>query len=571
MTNVQSAELARLDAASPAKSNRNGENDRADYDVLIVGAGFSGVYQLYNLRKRGFKVRLLEAAPDIGGIWYWNCYPGARVDTQVPIYEFSDENLWKDWNWKELFPGWEELRNYFDYVDSKWHIRKDIEFNARVTSADFDEAGNQWTVRTRSGDQFRSRYVILCTGFAAKAYIPAIEGLDSFAGPKPHTGLWPQEGLDFAGKRVGVIGTGASAVQVIQEAAKTASHVTVFQRTMNMALPMGPRHTDVSAQSRMKADYPARFDLRRKTFGGFDMDFLPKGALEVSPEERQEIYEAVWAKAGFHPWLATFNDVLFNKEANDTAYAFWRDKTRARINDPDIARKLAPDTAPYPFGTKRPCLENGYYEVFNQDNVTLVDLRENAIHHVTPNAVVTADGIERELDILVMGTGFDAVTGGILSIDIRGVDGSTINERWKDGIRANLGLATAGFPNLLFVYGPHAPTGFLNGPTAAEAQGDVVIQLLDYLRANDYARIESTKGADEAWAEHVSDVASKTLFVQTNSWYMGANIPGKKREMLNYPGGLPLYLQKCDETAQKGYEGFVLSRATVGSIEPEVA
>jgi len=551
---------ANMNSSQPAASAVNGDADGTAYDVLIVGAGFSGIYQLYNLRKRGFRVRLLEAAPDIGGIWYWNCYPGARVDTQVPIYEFSDENLWKDWNWTELFPGWEELRRYFDYVDTKWHVRKDIEFNARVESANFDEVTSNWTVKTNNGAGFRSRYVILCTGFAAKPFIPKMDGLETFAGPKPHTGLWPQEGLDFTNKRVGVIGTGASGVQVIQEAAKTASHMTVFQRTMNMALPMGPRQTDVETQSRMKEAYPARFETRRKTFGGFDMDFLPKGAFEVSPQERLEVYEENWKKAGFHPWLATFNDVLLNKDANDTAYAFWRDKTRARIKDPEIAKKMAPDTAPYPFGTKRPCLENGYYEVFNQSNVKLVDLRENAIRNVTPTAVVTEDGSEHELDILILGTGFDAVTGGILSIDIRGTDGSTINERWKDGIRANLGLATAGFPNLLFVYGPHAPTGFLNGPTAAEAQGDVVIQLLEHLREKDYQRIESTKEADEAWAEHVSDVASQTLFVQTDSWYMGANIPGKKREMLNYPGGLPLYLQKCEETARKDYEGFVLSR-----------
>ncbi|NOV23805.1 MULTISPECIES: flavin-containing monooxygenase [Cupriavidus] len=542
-------------ATTPSASHAAGDH----YDVLIVGAGFSGVYQLYNLRKRGFKVRLLEAAPDIGGIWYWNCYPGARVDTQVPIYEFSDETLWKDWTWKELFPGWEELREYFHYVDSKWHVRKDMQFNARVASANFDEAKKQWTLETTGGEQFQGRYVILCTGFAAKPYIPKIDGLESFSGPKPHTGVWPQEGLDFKGKRVGVIGTGASAVQVIQEAAKTASHLTVFQRTMNMALPMGPRQTNSEMQARMKEAYPERYALRRRTFAGFDMDFLPVGAMEVSPEERQATYEAVWAKAGFHPWLATFNDVLSNKEANDTAYAFWRDKTRARINDPEIASKMAPDTAPYPFGTKRPCLENGYYEVFNQTNVTLVDIRENPIHHVTPTAVVMNDGAEHELDILVLGTGFDAVTGGILSIDIRGTDGSTLNDRWKDGIRANLGLATAGFPNLLFVYGPHAPTGFLNGPTAAEIQGDVVIQCLEHLRDNGYQRIESTTEADESWAEHVNDVASKSLFVQTDSWYMGANIPGKKREMLNYPGGLPLYLEKCEENARNGYEGFVLS------------
>ncbi len=530
-----------------------------EFDVVVVGAGFSGVYQLHRLRELGFSVRLLDAGADLGGIWYWNCYPGARVDSYAPIYEFSDEKLWRDWNWTEIYPGWEELRRYFNYVDSKWNIRKDTQFNARVTAANFDEQDSRWTLQTSSGEQFRSRFVVLCTGFAAKPYIPKIEGLETFVGPKPHTGLWPQEDLDFAGKRVGVIGTGASAIQVTQEVAKTAAHLTVFQRTPNLALPMGPRKTDVQTQTKLKAGYPDRFAIRRHTFAGFDFDFIPKGALEVSPEERKATYEGLWAKAGFYFWLGTFNDVLIKKEANDTAYGFWRDKTRPRIKDPAIAKKLAPDTAPYAFGTKRPCLENGFFEVFNQSNVSLVDIRENPIQRVTPNGVVTQDGKEHTLDILVLGTGFDAVTGGILNIDIRGVGGVTINDRWRDGVRANLGLASAGFPNLLFVYGPQAPTAFLNGPTAAELQGDIVIECLEYMREKGYKRIESTPQADDAWAAHTNEVAAMTLFPQTDSWYMGANIPGKKRESLNYPGGLPLYLQKCQESAQNGYEGFVLT------------
>lgn len=538
----------------------NGNQAASEFDVVVVGAGFSGVYQLHRLRKLGFSVRMLDAASDLGGIWYWNCYPGARVDTHVPMYEFSDESLWRDWNWSELFPGREELRRYFNYVDSKWNIRKDTQFNARVTNATFDEDANRWTLKTSDGDLFRSRFVILCTGFAAKPNIPKIDGLDSFAGPRPHTGLWPQEGLDFTGKRVGIIGTGSSAIQVAQEAAKTAAHLTVFQRTMFMALPMGCRETNAEKQTKLKPGYPERFALRRMTFAGFDYDFIPKGALEVSPEERTATYESIWAKGGFNFWLATFNDVLMNKEANNTAYAFWRDKTRTRVKDPVLAKKLAPDVAPYAWGTKRPCLENGFYEIFNQGNVALVDLRATPIERVTPSAVVTGDGKAHDLDILVLGTGFDAVTGGILKIDIRGIGGLSINDRWSEGIRANLGLSTAGFPNMLYVYGPHAPTAFLNGPTAAETQGDIVADCLEYMRKNGYTRIESTPEADEAWADHVSDVVQQTLFAQTDSWYMGANIPGKRRESLNYPGGLPMYLQKCEESASKGYAGFKLSR-----------
>lgn len=530
-----------------------------EVDVLVVGAGFSGVYQVHRLRQLGFSVRLLEAGGTLGGIWYWNCYPGARVDTEVPMYEYSDENLWRDWFWTETYPGWAELRRYFEYVDSKWHITKDTQFNARVASARFDEKTNQWTLTTTQGEEHRSRFVLICTGFGSKPFIPKIEGLESFAGPKPHTGLWPQEGLDFTGKRVGVIGTGASATQVVQEAAQTAAHLTVFQRTPNMALPMGPRHTDVETQTKAKADYPARYAHRRTTFAGFDYDAYPKGAFEVSAEERQAIYEDLYRRAGFRPWLGTFNDVLMNKEANDTAYAFWRDQARARIKDPKLAKLLAPDVAPYPFGTKRPSLENGYFEAFNQDNVELVDLRKNPIARVVPTGVVTQDGKEHELDILVLGTGFDAVTGGITSIDIRGVGGARLNDYWRGGVRVNLGLACAGFPNMLFLYGPLAPTGFLNGPTSAELQGEVVIQCLEYLREKGYKRIESTPQADEAWAAHTAELAAGTLFPETDSWYMGANVPGKPRQLLNYPGGGPLYLEKCAESAAKGYEGFVLS------------
>lgn len=536
-----------------------GADSGSEFDVVIVGAGFSGVYQLHRLRKLGFSVRLLEAGADLGGIWHWNCYPGARVDTHVPMYEFSDEELWRDWNWTELFPSWEELRKYFAYIDSKWGLSKDIQFNTRVKSATFDDRDGKWLLHATNGISVKSRFVILCTGFAAKAYIPNFDGLDSFTGPRPHTALWPQEGLDLAGKRVGVIGTGASAIQTIQEAAKIASRVVVFQRTPCLPLPMQQRKLDRQTQDQMKPSYPARYAKRRETFGGFDFDFYPKSAMEVSADERRKIYQDLWDKGGFHYWLGTFNDVFFNLEANQTAYNFWRDKALARIKNPANAAILAPERPPYPFGTKRPSLENGYFEVFDQDNVTLVDLKATPIRKITPTSVVT-EGSDFPLDILVLATGFDAVSGGILAIDITGRGGVKIQDRWSDGIKANLGLTSAGFPNLLFVYGPHSPSGFLNGPSAAELQGDVVVQLLEYLRDQGYTRIESLAAADEAWSQHISDLIGMTLFPLANSWYMGANIPGKKRESLNYPGGLPLYLQKCEESARKGYEGFVLTR-----------
>lgn len=533
------------------------ESAAMEYDVLIVGAGFSGIYQLYHLRKLGFSVKLLEAGGDIGGIWHWNCYPGARVDTHVPLYEYSDEELWRDWDWSERFPSGYELRRYFNYVDKKWDIRKDCQFNARIEVATFDTDSRKWHLTTTNGEKFVTRFFLLCAGFAAKPYIPKIEGLDSFEGIMSHTGLWPQDGINFTNRKVGVIGTGASAIQVIQEASKVATHVTVFQRTACYALPMFQKRLDLVTQAKEKEQYAEIYARRRDTFAGFEYDFLPYGAFDVTSEERKAVYENLYNAGGFSYWLSTFNDVLFDMKANATAYEFWRDKTRARIKDPKIAEILAPEVPPYPFGTKRPSLENGFYEVFSQDNVSLVDLRKTPIVKVTPKGVVTSEG-ETELDILVLGTGFDAVSGGILNIDIRGVDGAKISDRWNDGVEAFLGLTTAGFPNLFFVYGPQSPSGFLNGPTSAEMQGDVVIQCLKYLRAHDLTWIESKEETDRAWSDETNELANMTLFPRAESWYMGANIPGKKRQLLNYPGGLPLYLEKCEAVASKGYSDFVL-------------
>lgn len=531
------------------------------FDILVVGAGFTGLYQLHRLRQLGFSVRLLEAGADLGGIWYWNCYPGARVDTHVPMYEFSSEDLWRDWTWTERFPAWDELRRYFHYVDQKLDLSRDIRFNTRVEAAEFNEGRQQWTVRTQDGGAVRAQFLVLCTGFAAKPYVPELKGLEQFKGAKHHTAWWPQNGLDLAAKRVGVIGTGASGVQVVQEAAAVAAELTVFQRTPILALAMQQCALDESTQVEMKRDYPARFARRRESFGGFDFHATGKSALEVSPEERKAIYEASWAAGGFSFWASTFYDVMMNLEANRTAYDFWRAKVQARIRDPKLAEQLAPREPPHPFGVKRPSLEQTYYDVFNQDNVRLVDLKATPILEITPGGVRTADG-EYDLDILVLATGFDAVTGGLTQIDIRGVDGVTLKDKWAQGARTHLGMASAGFPNLLFLYGPQSPSGFCNGPTCAELQGDWVLEFLKHMRDAGVSRFEATPAAEQTWKDHVEAVGAMTLFPLADSWYMGANIPGKPRELLNYPGGVPMYLQMCQASAANGYEGFLLRRTT---------
>ena len=529
-----------------------------ELDVLVVGAGFAGLYQLDRLRSLGYSVRVFEAGAGLGGIWHWNCYPGARVDTYGPIYQFSREDLWKDWTWGVLYPNWAQLREYFDYVDQKLDLSRDIRFNTRVTGAEFDEGRKQWVVRAQDGTVARARFLVICTGFGSQPYIPKFAGLDSFKGECHHTARWPQKGLDLAGKRVGVIGTGASGVQVIQEAGPQVAHLTVFQRTPNLALPMRQRKLDPETERRMKDDYPTRFRTRGEVFGGFDFDFVGKPFAETSAEERKAIYEKLYSDGGFKFWIGTFLEVLLDENANRTAYDFWRDKTRARIHDPAMADKLAPMAPPHPFGVKRPSLEQNYFEVFNQDNVDLVDLRATPIERFTAKGIVTTDR-EYQLDIIVLATGFDAVTGGLTAIDIRGTDGQTLAEKWGKSVRTHLGVASAGFPNMLFVYGPQSPSGFCNGPTCAELQGERIVETLEYLRNHGRRRIEATKAAEEAWTAHNAELVAGTLFPKAESWYMGVNIPGKPRQILTYPGGVPLYFEKFKECANNSYEGFALS------------
>ncbi|WP_107766960.1 flavin-containing monooxygenase [Nocardioides terrigena] len=531
-------------------------------DVLIVGAGFAGLYQLNELRKRGHNVHAVESAAGLGGVWYWNCYPGARVDTWGPMYQFSDPELWRDWNFSELYPDWSEVRAYFQHVDNKLNLSNDISYNTRITAARFDEDSRRWMVTAESSEtdeirEISTRYLLMCTGFGSKPYIPEIPGLESFAGIAHHTARWPQEGVDLTGKRIAVIGTGASGVQVAQESAPVAAQVTVFQRTPMIALPMCQRQISEEENAKEKATYADRMAKRNTTFAGFDFDFLDKGVPDVTTEARDAEFERMWEIGGFVPWLGNFNDIFFNEDSNRAFYDFWRDKTRQRINNKELWEDLAPTDPPHPFGVKRPSLEQRYYDIYNQDNVDLVNLRKNPIDHVTAKGIVTSDGVEHAFDIIALATGFDAVTGGITAVDIRNGQGQSVADSWADGAHTALGAATAGFPNLLFVYGPQSPSGFCNGPTAAEAQGDWIVGFVDHLLTSDVTRIEPTGEAEQTWQQKIDAVCELALFDRAASWYMAANIPGKKVQMLMWPAGLPAYLDEVNTSAANGYPEFV--------------
>ncbi|MQA16654.1 MAG: SidA/IucD/PvdA family monooxygenase [Pseudonocardiaceae bacterium] len=531
----------------------------AMYDVVVVGAGFSGVYQLWHLRERGFSVILFEAGSGLGGVWNLNRYPGARVDSDGIDYQFSHERFWKNWDMSERFPDHRELRDYFAYLESQLDLCKDCRFNTKVVAADFNDSECVWTLTTSDGSTTRTRYVVFATGSTVEPYRPDFPGTDDYQGTLVHTARWP-EGLEYAGKRVAVIGTGASGVQMIQEIGPVAEQLTVFQRTPNLSLPMRQRRLTAADNVALREAYPETFARRNtETFAGFSYDFDPRKAVELSDEEREKYYEQCWQEGGLRLWLAGFIDTLFDHDANKYAYEFWKKKIRACIKDPAKADLLAPHEPPHPFGTKREALHQNYYEVMNQDNVEIVPVRETPIERFTETGIRTADGRERVFDVVVLATGYDNNTGALTAIDVRGTDGRTLREKWVDGVDVYLGALTQGYPNLVFLYGPQSPAAFGNGPTSAELQGDEVINLLEYMRQHGHTRFESTRQADEAWTAEIDAIDDVALLKYADSWYNASNIPGKHRQMLQYLGGFPTYMQRWQTERESGYtKGLVL-------------
>ena len=535
-----------------SESERDGSGT-VELDAVVVGAGFAGLYMLHKLRSQGHRVRVFEAGSGVGGTWFWNRYPGARCDVESMDYSYSfSEELQQEWCWTERFPSQPEILRYLNHVADRFDLRRDIQLKTRVVAAAFDETTLRWQVRTDQGDLVRTQYLILAVGClsAAATQVPDFPGLDNFAGRWYHTCDWPAEGVDFTGQRVAVIGTGLSGVQVIPVIARHAVHLTVFQRTPTFSIPARNRPLDDEYQREFKT----RYNERRETLRNVNFFFAnPRLAKTTPHDERQAEYEARW-QAGGPAFLGAFGDLLVEQEANDTAADFVRGKIREIVRDPEVAERLIPRG--YPLGAKRPCLDTDYFETYNRDNVTLVDVKATPIEEITPTGIRTSAGIH-EVDRIVFATGFDAMTGAILAMDIRGRDGVRLRDKWHAGPRTYLGVATAGFPNMFIITGPGSPSVISNMVVSIEQHVDWIGDQVEFMRSRGLKGSEADVSAEDEWVGRVQEVADRTLFPKaTNSWYMGANIPGKPRVFMPYVGGVGPYRQICADIAADGYEGF---------------
>ncbi len=522
------------------------------FDAIIIGAGVTGLYQLYCLRQLGLSARVFEHGSGVGGTWYWNRYPGARFDSESYTYGYSfSEELLQEWEWKEHFSGQPENERYLNHVADKFDLKRHIQFNARVASAVYDEGMDCWEVQTDAGQRAQGQFLITAVGLLSAHYVPEFKGIETYEGAWCHTGRWPKEGMDLAGKRVGVVGTGATGVQLITEIAKEVGHLTVFQRTANYCAPLRNGPIDADMQREIKANYPEILRRCNETSGSFMHEFDPRSALEVSPEERIEQYEKLWAEPGFKKWLSNFHDVMLPGEANEDYAEFVRGKIRERVHDPVVAEKLVPKD--HMFGSKRLPCESGYYEVFNQDNVLLVDVREAPIDRITPGGIKTTNA-EYELDVIIFATGYDAVTGSLNRIHVVGDGGQTLKDKFAEGPRTYLGIQSAGFPNLFTINA--ASVG--NFVRAAEPLVEWVTDCISYVRGHEFTRISPSPQAEEAWTKHVNEDGANSLRTKADSWYVGANIPGKARALLTSPDSAPVMRAKREKVAANGYEGFLL-------------
>ncbi|KIW09579.1 uncharacterized protein PV09_00451 [Verruconis gallopava] len=546
-----------------------------ELDALVVGAGFSGCKLLHDLRKKGFKVKVVEAGSDLGGIWHWNKYPGARVDSQYPVYALDIPEVYETWSWSEQYPGVDELQRYFAHVEAKLDLKKDMYLNTRVTAASFNASTDKWLIEgeTTSGTKtsYIARFFIPCIGFAAKRHIPDWPSIESFKGEIYHSSFWPDH-VDVRGKRVAVIGQGATGVQIAQQCAHDVGpdgELFVFVRTPNIALAMQQAKITPEQNEANRAGLPETLKMRLTTLGGFHWNGVDQPISDFSMEERERMMEEMWQLGGFRI-LTTFNDILLNEDSNRQVYDFWAKKVRARIHDDRVKDILAPLEPPHPFGAKRPSLEQDYYDSFNKPNVHCISIKDNPIIDVTEDGIVLADGSKYEMDIIALATGFDSVNGGMKDIKISGIEGETIQKHWEDGTYTYLGMTCHNIPNFFFTYGAQAPTAFSNGPSCLEPQCEWIERVMESQRKDGWTRINATRQKELEWKEMCEQFSAMTLRHNVKSWYMGTNIPGKKKEALNYSGGLPLYIATITDVANKGWEGFVLSAGTAAATEKDI-
>jgi cyclohexanone monooxygenase len=535
-------------------------------DAVVIGAGLAGLYAHHRLRRLDLTIQGYEAAADVGGTWWWNRYPGARCDVESMDYCYSfSPDLEQEWTWSERYATQPEILRYVNHVADRFDLRRDVQFETRVTAATWDEAAQRWDVVTNRGNRVSAQFCIMAVGCLSAAKRPEVEGIDAFRGPSFHTGQWPHEGVDFTGLRVGVVGTGSSGIQSIPLIARQAAHLTVFQRTPNFTMPAKNAPLDPESVAARKGRYREHRQAMRESRAGVVVPAPEESALSVDGAARKARYESAWESGTLYGMVAAFNDLLVNRDANETAAEFARSRIRDIVEDPEVADRLSPRQ--HAFGTKRPCLDTDYYATYNRDNVTLVDVRSTPIVEVTSTGIRTTSE-EYALDAIVFATGFDAMTGPLLGPDITGVAGLSLRDKWAAGPRTYLGIATAGFPNLFTVTGPGSPSVLVNMAVAIEQHVDWIADCIGYLREQGLASIDATIEAEDHWVDHVNQVAGHTLFPTANSWYMGANVPGKPRVFMPYIGGFPRYTEVCNTVAADGYRGFTLTPATAAQTGP---
>jgi cation diffusion facilitator CzcD-associated flavoprotein CzcO len=556
--------LVDISGKTVAGDTSTGRNVPQKIDVVVIGAGFAGLYAHYMFRQLGLKAFGFEAAAEVGGTWYWNRYPGARCDVESLDYAYSfSPELLDEWRWSERFATQPEILQYINHVADRFSLRRDIAFETRVIAATFDEASTEWLIHTDRGDEVRCRYLLVAVGCLSLPKAPEILGLETFDGRWIQTGAWPHEPVDVAGKRVAVIGTGSSGIQSIPVLAEQVAHLTVFQRTPNFSVPANNGPVDPAYEAQVRADYAEHFRQNRKTKGGVPSRIdTGLSAMEVSEEERRARFEEAW-QFGTFSLQTVFRDITSNEGSNAAAAAFVHEKIHAVVKNPGIANKLLPRG--FPFGTKRLCLDTNYYATFNRDNVQLIDIRETPIERITPAGIKTSEK-EYAFDLIVFATGFDAVTGPLLALNITGVGGRTLQDEWRDGPQSYLGLMISRFPNLFTVNGPTSPSVLANMLQTIEHHVEWIAGCIRHMEQNGFVRVDAEQEAQIAWAQEVADIASKTLYTKANSWYIGANVPGKPRVFLMYIGGFGRYVERCEAIVNEGYSGF---RFTPASGEDE--